>query len=167
MCQAVSLCCGSSTKYIHRWGFFISEIPIRTFIQEHPEALTKITSFHAFNWERYKVSEPKFHAQLRPAVLLVWRPTLTLLEQLPPDGSGFVEYWKRLSIQLGECIGPDPVTYLSAEKEFQAAFPWRLIRKKRCQYYDCLCASHSPKHKMKICTGCWRARYCGLHCQTR
>lgn len=33
-----------------------------------------------------------------------------------------------------------------------------------CSWPDCLC-SLSPHHGMKICKGCWQARYCSRECQ--
>ena len=38
--------------------------------------------------------------------------------------------------------------------------PW-----KGCHYVFCVCSCVEPFHPMKICKGCWSARYCSKTCQ--
>ncbi|GJE89911.1 zinc finger MYND domain-containing protein [Phanerochaete sordida] len=36
----------------------------------------------------------------------------------------------------------------------------------RCAWGGCLCSVHKPKHRMRVCKGCWVVAYCGTKCQT-
>ncbi|GJE89907.1 hypothetical protein PsYK624_060190 [Phanerochaete sordida] len=36
----------------------------------------------------------------------------------------------------------------------------------RCAWHKCLCSVHEPKHRMRVCKGCWVVAYCGTKCQT-
>ncbi|CAL1715254.1 unnamed protein product [Somion occarium] len=36
---------------------------------------------------------------------------------------------------------------------------------KACHWDECLCHNMHPRHPMKICKGCWNARYCCTKCQ--
>lgn len=36
---------------------------------------------------------------------------------------------------------------------------------KACNWFICVCRELRPCHRMKVCKGCWRVRYCCVACQ--
>ncbi|KAK7691969.1 hypothetical protein QCA50_005374 [Cerrena zonata] len=131
------------------------------------ETLTKICYVYASNYETEmkRLEDQQYGTRVKAALFLVWRATLEELQSLSLDDEGLVDYTKANWLDIGGFVGLDPATNNPEEDAFNAASKHRRIRVKRCQYVDCMCSFHSPQHTMKICTGCWRARYCSVKCQ--
>ena len=66
-------------------------------------------------------------------------------------------------IESGRQLNLQPSLYRTGEA--QALF--RPSHWRGCNYGRCVCNDVPPCHKMKVCRGCWRVRYCGVKCQKR
>lgn len=57
----------------------------------------------------------------------------------------------------GKFCSVEPITW----SYFSTATP----HPKACQSTYCLCFDRPSPHKMRVCKGCWQARYCSKKCQ--
>lgn len=168
MCQAFSSCRCFLSIRIRRWvSLYVKCWHVFNIICNISDPLSKLFSLYACHYGKDDQRNPEFAAQAKAAIFLVWRSTLEDLQRVPLDEHGFVDSCKETWVGFGQDIGLDPATHNEEEDALLKAHASRHIRTKRCQYRDCMCSTHSPTHKMRICTGCWRARYCSTKCQAR
>ena len=68
-----------------------------------------------------------------------------------------------LWVSIGDALDIDLLLHRTGE----ARNLLRPLQWKGCNYYRCICNDVPPCHKMKVCKGCWRVRYCCAECQKR
>lgn len=61
----------------------------------------------------------------------------------------------------------DITSLLSLSSEERATKDLELSAWEVCHFGDCICHVVTPCHRIKVCKGCWRVKYCCEKCQRK
>lgn len=99
---------------------------------------------------------------IRQHVKAIWFPILQQIQYFARRNPGLLafhtRYWKRFATSVG--LNPETL-----EAEGLRDLPSRSTTA-YCRWKGCICFVKKPLHKLRVCTGCGKARYCNSHCQT-
>ena len=121
--------------------------------------LIELLHFYASLIQNHLVS-PTLVQTIQQCVQDVWFPVLRRISAT--DNADVVRTKTAFWREYARCIGLDPdILEEKGQRKLELG-----SNRTRCWWKGCLCAVRKPGHKMRVCTGCGRARYCHVRCQT-